>query len=316
MSLELTYLGTKGTRIGNNLVRPNELDPAYLNLGTLLSQNINSPAARAANIPIPYPGFNGSVAQALRPYPQYLDIQRRSDPSGNSTYHAFQTQLSIRSYRGLDVQMAYTFARTISDADILAGLGPGGQSTYNRRLEKAIATTDVPHVFALSYSYELPFLRTNRILGGWVLTGIHQYSSGVPVVLTANATLPLFSTTLRPDVVPGAERRVQVDGFDPNRDRWINPAAFATPGAFRLGTSARSYTDLRNPSFLNENFGLLKRFGITERVTLTFRGELFNAFNRTVFGAPAANISNTNFGRITSQANTPRQGQLALRLDF
>jgi hypothetical protein len=212
--------------------------------------------------------------------------------------------------------MAYTFAKTISDADILAGLGPGGQTTYNRRLEKAIATTDVPHVFALSYSYELPFLRTNRILGGWVLTGIHQYSTGVPIQLTANNTLPLFGSVLRPDVVAGADRRVEVEQFDPNRDLWINPAAFRVPAALQFGTSARSYTDLRAPSFFNENFGLLKRFGITERVTLTFRAELFNAFNRTVFGAPQANVSNNLFGRITSQANTPRQGQLALRLDF
>ena len=121
ISLELTYLGTKGTRLGNNLVRPNELDPSYLSLGALLSQNITSAAATTAGIRPPYAGFTGSVAQALRPYPQYLDIQRRSDPSGNSTYHAFQTQLSVRAYRGLDVQMAYTFAKTISDADILAG---------------------------------------------------------------------------------------------------------------------------------------------------------------------------------------------------
>ena len=49
---------------------------------------------------------------------------------------------------------------------------------------------------------------------------------------------------------------------------------------------------------------------------LTFRAEWFNAFNRTVFGAPQANVSNAQFGRITSQANPPRQGQLALRLDF
>jgi hypothetical protein len=212
--------------------------------------------------------------------------------------------------------MAYTFAKTISDADILAGLGPGGQTHYNRRLEKAIATTDVPHVFALSYSYELPIRVWRRVLGGWVLTGIHQYSSGVPVMLLANNTLPLFTSALRPDVVEGQERRRTVDNFDPNRDLWINPAAFRVPGAFRFGTAARSYTDLRNPSYLNENFGVLKRFGITERITLTFRAELFNAFNRTVFGAPANNVSNANFGRITSQANTPRQGQLALRLDF
>ena len=156
-NIELTYLGTKGTRLGSGLVRLNELDPKYLSLGTLLSRPFNSPEAIAAGIVSPYTGFTGSVAQALRPYPQYLNLDNRSNPSGSSTYHAFQTQVSIRALAGLDVQMAYTFAKTISDADILAGGGPAGQTTYNRRLEKAIATTDVPHVFALSYSYELPF---------------------------------------------------------------------------------------------------------------------------------------------------------------
>jgi hypothetical protein len=156
----------------------------------------------------------------------------------------------------------------------------------------------------------------NAILGGWVLTGIHQYATGVPIQLTVNNTLPLFNGVLRPDVVPGVSRRVEVDEFDPNRDRWINPDAFRVPAALQFGTAARSYTDLRNPSFLNENFGLLKKFRFAERATLTVRAEWFNAFNRVVFGAPQANASNAQFGRITSQANTPRQGQVALRFDF
>jgi hypothetical protein len=326
VNIEVSYLGTKGSRLGNGLVRLNEVDPRYLSLGSLLTQNINSAAAREANIPIPYAGFNGSVAQALRPFPQYQEILRRSDPSGSSTYHALQTQFTIRNWKGLDVQSAYTWAKTISDSDILAGGGPGGQTTYNRRLEKAIATTDVPHVFALAYSYELPFGRgrhwmnvggvTNAVLGGWVITGIHQYSVGTPLQLTANNSLPLFNAVLRPNVVAGQERRNNVDNFDPARDLWINPAAFTVPSAFQFGTAARSYTDLRNPNFLNENFGLLKRFALTETARLTFRAEFFNAFNRVVFGGIQTNRSNAAFGRVTSQTNTPRQGQLALRLDF
>jgi hypothetical protein len=55
---------------------------------------------------------------------------------------------------------------------------------------------------------------------------------------------------------------------------------------------------------------------LTERVTLTFRAEFFNVFNRVVYGAPAANISAANFGVVSSQSNTPRQGQMALRLEF
>jgi len=176
-------------------------------------------------------------------------------------------------------------------------------------------------VFAMSWSYDLPFARNwkgvaGRLLGGWMLTGIHQYSVGVPIILTANNTLPLGNQVLRPDAVAGASRRTSVSGFDPARDLWINRDAFRTPAAFTFGSSARSYGDLRAPNFLNENFGLIKRVKFLEHFTATFRGELFNAFNRTVFSAPQANVSNAQFGRITAQSNTPRQGQVALRLEF
>ena len=318
VNVELTYLGTKGTRLGNGLVHWNELNPSNLALGTLLTRPVTSPEAAAAGIRVPFPGFTGSVAQALRPYPHMQAVWNRSNPAGSSTYHAFQTQVTARNWRGLDVQMAYTWARTISDSDILAGGGPAGQTTYNRRLEKAIATTDIPHVFALSYSYELPFKAKGalgKVIGGWVFSGIHQYSTGTPITLSANNTLPLFTSVLRPDAL-AADRRVAVEDFDPARDLWINRNAFRAPAAFNFGSSARAYSDLRNPNFLNENFGLIKRFGIGERLQVNFRAELFNAFNRVVFAAPQANVSNAQFGRIAGQGNTPRQGQLALRLEF
>jgi hypothetical protein len=316
VNLEVTYLGTKGTRLGNGLVYWNELNPSLLSLGSLLTRPFNSPEAVAAGVVSPFQGFTGSVAQALRPYPHMQSVWNRSNPAGSSTYHALQTQLQVRSWRGLDVQMAYTWAKTISDSDILAGGGPAGQTTYNRRLEKAIATTDVPHIFALSYSYQIPSFKTLRsVLGGWTFTGIHQYSVGTPITLTANNTLPLFNATLRPNAI-ATDRRVSVDNFDPARDLWINRSAFAAPAPFTFGSSARAYTDLRNPNFLNENFGLIKRLKVFERINLQFRAELFNAFNRTVFAAPQANVSNAQFGRIAGQQNTPRQGQLALRVEF
>jgi hypothetical protein len=103
---------------------------------------------------------------------------------------------------------------------------------------------------------------------------------------------------------------------DPLADSWINPGAFAAPTGFRFGSSSRSYGDLRAQALTNESFGLLKKTPLTERFHLTFRAEFFNAFNRTVFGAPVGNVSAGNFGKVSSQANTPRQGQVSLRLDF
>ncbi len=316
MNLEVAYLGTKGSRLGNGLMQLNEVNPSYLSLGSLLSQQVGSAAANAAGIVAPYAGFRGSVAQSLRTWPQYLDISNRSNPSGSSTYHSLQTQYNIRAWKGLDLQLAYTFAKSISDSDVLAGGGTTGQTFYNRRLEKTLSITDVPQILALAYSYELPFMKRNKFVGGWVLTGIHQYSRGVPIVLSANNTLPLFNQALRPNVVTGQVRQLGGGGFDPATMRWINPAAFVVPPALQFGTSARTYGDLRAPNNYNENFGLMKKFRVHERFLLTLRGEFFNAFNRTVFGAPVANISNANFGKITAQANTPRQGQVALRAEF
>ncbi len=322
--LEVSYTGNKGTRLGNNLITFNELDPRLLSLGTLLTRPVNSPAAIAAGIRPPFPGFSGSVAQALRPYPHFQNVDNDSNPNGNSTYHALQIWAQKRMSRGLTFTTAYTFSRSISDGDTQAGGGPAGQTYYNRRLEKSISTFDVPHILTFSYIYELPFGKGKPFLnsggvagalaGGWAITGIHQYQTGTPITLSANNTLPLFNGGRRPDAVSGAEKRRAFN--DPATDLYINPAAFRTPQPFQFGTSARAYSDLRTFNVYNESVGLIKRTPIGEKLTLVFRAEFFNVFNRTVFSAPAANISNANFGRVAGQSNAPRQGQLALRLEF
>ena len=60
----------------------------------------------------------------------------------------------------------------------------------------------------------------------------------------------------------------------------------------------------------------MRQIKLTERAALVVRGEFFNTFNRVVFGAPVANVSASNFGRVASQANSPRQGQVSARIDF
>ena len=147
-----------------------------------------------------------------------------------------------------------------------------------------------------------------KVLGGWVLTGIHQYSAGVPIVLTANNTLPLFNQLLRPDVVQAPAASTSVSNFDPNRDLWINKDAFGCP-RHRLSVPARAATRIcARRIYLNENFGLLKHVKLHERLNVTFRAELFNAFNRTVFAAPQANVSNAQFGRISGAGEYAQAG--------
>jgi Carboxypeptidase regulatory-like domain/TonB dependent receptor len=323
MSVEAAYVGVKGTRLGNGLISINQVDPKYLALGSLLTQSVTSAAAQAAGIRIPYAGFTGSVAQALRPYPQYLNIVSNSNPNGNSTYHALQMKFTKRLSHGLTVLGAYTWSKSLTDGMIAAGGGPGGQDFYNRRLEKSLSPNDVPQIFVVAYTWELPFGAGKallnrgiaaRIVGGWQLSGIQQYSVGKPVQLTANNSLPIFNGVLRPNVIAGTP--MTLDHPDPLANPWINKAAFAAPASYQFGTAARSYTDLRASNSYNESFGLMRQFRVTERASLSLRGEFFNAFNRVVFGAPVANISAANFGRVTSQANSPRQGQVSARIEF
>jgi len=318
MSLEAGYVGVKGTRLGNGLISLNQVDPKYLALGPLLTQSVTSPAAQAAGIKIPYAGFTGSVAQSLRPYPQYLNIVNNSNPNGNSTYNALQLKLTKRLSHGLTLLGAYTWSKSITDGNIAAGGGPSGQDYYNRALEKALSTNDVPQVLVLAYTYELPFGRGNgiaaKLLGGWQLAGIQQYSTGKPVQLTANNSLPIFNGTLRPNLIQGTP--LTLDHPDPLANAWFNKAAFAVPASYQFGNAARSYNELRAANSYNESFSLVRRIKLMERMSLTLRGEFFNAFNRVVFGAPVANVSAANFGRVTSQANPPRQGQVSVRLEF
>ena len=64
----------------------------------------------------------------------------------------------------------------------------------------------------------------------------------------------------------------------------------------------------------SENVSLAKSFRITESVRVDLRGEAFNLLNRTVFDTGNTNLNSGIFGQVTSQVNTPRQMQVALKI--
>jgi hypothetical protein len=75
---------------------------------------------------------------------------------------------------------------------------------------------------------------------------------------------------------------------------------------------------LRAPGEANWDFSAFKNFELTPegKAHLQFRAELFNAFNRVQFGYPGQAYGASNFGQITTQANSPRLIQFALKLAF
>jgi len=327
--ISASYVGNKVTRMPSGLENLNQLNPSYLSLGNILLADINSPEAAAAGIHSPYPGFAGSVAQALRPYPQYQTITSNFNESGASNYNALQVTAQKRFSKGLEFLVSYTLSRNYSNTSSgFSTFSAQPVNTYNRRAEFSLANSDIPNSLAISGIYELPvgpgkaLLNRKGIaghaLGGWQLGWVTRYHSGTPVAITASNVLPLFNGGNRPNLVKGPNPSLTRANFDPATAPIYNINAFSQPSDYSFGDAPRVIGSLRDFPYLNEDVTLAKVFHFSERVDMQFRAEFFNVFNRTIFGGgdTAYSPSNANFGYVGSQANSPRQGQLGLRLRF
>jgi hypothetical protein len=183
--------------------------------------------------------------------------------------------------------------------------------------------TDQPNLFAFSVNYELPYGRASqagimrKIAGGWSLSAVATYGSGYPLpIWTVNTNSIAFTGGLRPNLTGQPIRAATgPGGFDPNRDYYLNPAAFSRPAPLTFG-NAPAYVSVRQPTLINESFGVFKQIRIVERAALQFRTEMTNPLNRVVFGAPTTDLSSASFGKISSQANSPRLIQFGLKLLF
>jgi hypothetical protein len=328
--LDVAYVGSKSTRVGTGAVNADQLNPVFLRLGSLLTDSITSPAVVAAGFTPPYAGFTGSLAQALRPFPQYNGVGvENSAMIGNATYNSLQIKAEKRYTKGLWVLAAYTWSKTITDSSSQLGgfFSSSARDNYNRSLEKALATYDVPSRLVVAFNYELPigpgkpFVNhgvASKIIGGWQVNGILTYQSGVPISISANNTLPLFNSLNTPNSVAGQRVENSFSNFDPAKDVLLNSAAFSDPAPYTFGSSAQILPDARSFPVFNEDFGLQKKFFIREpSLYFELRFEMFNAFNRVVFSSPSGtNVDNANFGQVTSQGNSPRNGQIAAKFYF
>jgi len=342
MSIDVAYVGSRGDHLPVR-VDYNQLDPKYLNLGSLLNRNINDPLVVAAGFKPPYPGFNASLAQALRPFPQFPNMfpgGRNSDTRGTSTYDALAVKFDKRYADGFYATVAYTWSDTMTNApNNFVNNAPMHRNAYDLSMSQARPSTYRPHVVAAGFLYALPvgpgkkFLDNSsvlaKVIGGWQFSGILRYQSGQTLGVSATQTNPSYSggataegiggSTAIPqtaNIVSGVEMQLETKDFNPRADRYLNPAAFVQPTT-AFGSTMPTIDGLRGFAFYNEDLALAKTLEMQGRSTLQIRLEMFNAFNRVQFGLPASNIGNPEtFGRITSQANAPRNMQIALKWTF
>lgn len=379
LMVSVAYVGSKGTHLPALNIIPNQVNPTFLSLGGELTMPASCLAADtcpnsvAAGLSLPFAGFTGNINQLLRPFPQYGNFNQEDnsftpDRTGNSTYNAMQLQVNKRVSQGLTFMVSYTVSKNLTDAD---SAGPGvsgfigtnsfiGENSYNRKAEKAVSQLDTPQSLVTSFFYELPFGHgkrylseggvKDRVAGGWYVSGILSYHSGLPTEVYGNcqgtAGDVLFggcNTTgagARVNIVPGVPQ-TNKSHFDPTTTPFWNAAAFtpaancATTVPCTFGNEPRSLATARSFAGKNEDFTIGKKTRlIGERATLDFQASFFDVFNRHIFQTPSnvfgptlqtpfvpaggtgcSQVTACNFGAVTS-ASGPRTIQFGLKITY
>lgn len=310
------YYGSKGTHL------PGIVDLNLLPPGFALTQQCRN--AANALVPCQVAGTQFTTAASelildqIRPFRGYRAvniIQTRF----NSNYHSMQLFAQRRFARGSQVNIAYTWAKNLTDNQTDRSTAP--QNPYDIRAEYGRAQLDRRHVFTANAIYELPFYREQRgfigkLLGGYQVSSIVQLYSGIPLTVTTSGFDPAglgflgpSATGPRPDMIG-----------DPNTgprtfEQFFNTAAFANvpTGVTRIGNSGRGVVE--GPGLRRVDLSLFKNLRFSENTNLQLRGEVFNIFNTTNFRTVDTNFNSTTFGRVTS-VRDPRTIQLGIKFLF
>ncbi len=336
MFLSVAYVGNRVIHLPSGMNPVNQPDPSILQYGSLLTQKINSPAAKKAGFTSPYPAFasefgpGATVFQALKPFAQYGFVNQDFDMSGTSFYNAMQAQAEKRFSNGLsylaNLTLPSLYTNVNTSGKLNAPLNKYNQAPeYVQRAERY--SVKIAATYLLPIGVGQKWFNSGvpaKVFGGWEMTFIGRYKDSAPLEVTQTGSgLNGFN---RPNVVPGVKMGSR--GYNLVKDYFIGklPAppvmfttnAFANTGSqFVLGNAARSYSPLRGPAYQQEDIGIMKLFHIKDNVLATVRMDYFNAFNRHIFNGPITDISSPNFGKVISEnGGGNRQGQISARVRF
>jgi len=287
--LDVSYVGTKGT----HLLRTRDFNQGEPSMAVADGTLSPSPLR-------PYLGFTGMTL---------------FEPSAVSSYNALQVSMNRRFTHGMSFQTAYTWSKTITDADNDAAWP---QNSFNLSSERGLASYDRPQALTFNYVWEIPFAKNftgveKTLLDGWVLSGITSFESGNAYTVTSGADRAgIGNWNERADLVGAVSGPKTVAEY-------FSTAAFAMPA---LGTFGNAGVGIvRGPGINNWDVSLGKNtkvpwFWGAEGGSLQFRAEFLNAWNHPSFDYINTSLNaGASFGTVTS-ARDPRVMQFGMILRF
>ena len=292
--------------VNYNALTPDMLSANGLDLNNaadraILRATIGSTAAGRFQNKLPYAGFptTATVAQALRPYPQFKSgLTALWAPLGRTWYDSLQMKVTKRVSHGLDVAYAFTWAKELQ-------LGTEGgviNGVQNRPANKTISGFSRPLVSVISVNYRIPAFAEGRnkyvsqVVRDWAIGATMNYASGLPILAPAstnNLSTLLFQSTFD-NRVPGVSpflKDLNCHCIDPKKDLVLNPAAWTNPTDGQFGTGSLYYNDYRQQRRPSESMSLGRVFKMREGMALTVRMNFQNIFNRLEMQNPSAPIS-------------------------
>jgi hypothetical protein len=298
-SIQASYVGTLAQRL--TMTRNiNQYPDQFLALGTRLNARVPNPFAGVitdTTSALSQP--TTTVAQLLRPFPQYTGVTESSLPYGRSWYHSLQVEVSKRMASGLYFGIAYTNAKLL---EATSWLNPN-----SAKPERVISNSDRPQRFVTHGLYELPFGRSivttanpvvRRLVSKWQFNWVWTLNSGGPLAF-GNAER-LMRSTNNPGLV----------------DNYFDATQFVPQQPFTLRRTSSLIADLRAPGINKWDITIQKTVDIREGMFFRVQAEFYNAFNRTHFGSPNTTVTSAQFGRITGLFLPPREIQLSGRFSF
>jgi hypothetical protein len=258
----------------------------------------------------------------------------------SSSYNAMLVTVRKRFSHNLTFDFDYALGHSIdnvSDVQNEANQFTGGGIAQvcdlrDLRVCRGNSKFDARQTVSANFTYGIPVGHGQRflgdapkwvdeIVGGWRTSGIVTYHTGFPVT-TSTGTFPIgFTYDSAPVFVGPSSALKEKNHIDANGKLQFFSNQTAALGAFQFpfggGTGNRDV--LRGPRFSNVDFALLKNFSMpwSDRQKLQFRAEAFNVFNHPAFADPSGAIeAQSQFGEISSTANTARQLQVALVFSF
>ncbi len=336
-TVELGYIGSSG----NRLLGPGRAADAG-QICTLISPCVIPKSALSSTFTPPAGGtpdvvmnpngsvsITGSTAANLnaRVFLPLLGLQSPfaflQENNSHSTYHSLQATLIHQFAKGLYLQAAYTWSRSLDNAsgseqsDELNGLTPFG-SLLNIHSNRGLSDFDRPQRFVVSYSYELPFGSAHglgMLANGWTIQGTTTFQSGTPFTLWdptaaslsdatdfegANfATLvpgtPLSSVLTHGSTADRVKNFVNLNDFivgglcvDDQGNTLSIPATSPSCATALAAVGNVPRNSLRGFSQQEWDFSVHKITKITEKTNFVFGADFFNLFNHPSFASPGS----------------------------